>query len=97
MRFLSIAVIRVYRVTLGPLFALFSGCRFHPTCSQYAMESIQRFGARRGWWLAIRRIGRCNPWGGHGYDPVPDEYVSRGERRRRARDAQLSAGGGHAS
>ncbi len=48
-----------------------SGCRFHPTCSAYAAEAIRRHGARWGAWLALRRIGRCNPWGGCGEDPVP--------------------------
>ena len=97
MRFLSLLVIRVYRVTLGPLFALFSGCRFHPTCSQYAMDAIRLHGTRRGWWLAVKRIGRCNPWGGHGYDPVPEEYLTRSERRRRERAGQVGAGGGATS
>ena len=79
---LSLLLIRLYRVTLGPLFALMSGCRFTPTCSEYGYTAIERFGWRRGWWMAVRRIGRCNPWGGSGYDPVPEEYVSRSERRR---------------
>jgi uncharacterized protein len=78
---LSLLLIRLYRVTLGPLFALMSGCRFAPTCSEYGYTAIERFGWRRGWWMAVRRIGRCNPWGGSGYDPVPDEYVSRRSRR----------------
>lgn len=78
----SLLLIRLYRVTLGPLFALMSGCRFTPTCSEYGYTAIERFGWRRGWWMAVRRIGRCNPWGGSGYDPVPDEYLSRRDRRR---------------
>ena len=49
-----------------------SPCRYWPTCSQYAIEAIERHGAVRGSWLAARRIGRCHPWGGHGVDPVPD-------------------------
>ena len=49
-----------------------SPCRYWPTCSQYAIEAIERHGAGRGGWLAVRRIGRCHPWGGHGVDPVPD-------------------------
>jgi uncharacterized protein len=79
---LSLLFIRLYRVTLGPLFALMSGCRFTPTCSEYGYAAIERFGWRRGWWMALRRIGRCQPWGGSGYDPVPEEYRSRRERRR---------------
>jgi putative membrane protein insertion efficiency factor len=47
-------------------------CRFEPSCSQYAIEALERHGALRGGWLAIRRVGRCHPWGGAGLDPVPD-------------------------
>jgi putative membrane protein insertion efficiency factor len=89
----SLLLIRLYRVTLGPLFALMSGCRFTPTCSEYGYTAIERFGWRRGWWMALRRIGRCNPWGGCGYDPVPEEYLSRRERRQ----AEAVAGEGGAS
>ncbi|MCU1369099.1 MAG: yidD [Ilumatobacteraceae bacterium] len=49
-----------------------SPCRFQPTCSSYALEALEVHGALRGSWLAIRRIGRCHPWGGHGWDPVPE-------------------------
>jgi hypothetical protein len=48
-----------------------SPCRFVPSCSAYATEAIEVHGAFRGGWLAVRRLGRCHPWGGHGYDPVP--------------------------
>lgn len=48
-----------------------SPCRFHPTCSQYAIEALEAHGAARGSWYAVRRILRCNPWGPYGYDPVP--------------------------
>ncbi len=47
-------------------------CRFVPSCSAYAIEALSRYGAVKGGWLAIRRIGRCHPWGGSGHDPVPD-------------------------
>ena len=49
-----------------------SPCRYWPSCSQYAIEAIERHGATRGAWLATRRISRCHPWGGHGVDPVPE-------------------------
>jgi putative membrane protein insertion efficiency factor len=61
--------IRLYQLALSPW--LGRTCRFHPTCSQYAAEAIERFGAGRGVWLALRRLGRCHPWGRSGYDPVP--------------------------
>ena len=49
-----------------------SPCRYQPTCSSYAIEALEVHGAVRGSWLAIRRLGRCHPWGGHGWDPVPE-------------------------
>jgi putative membrane protein insertion efficiency factor len=49
-----------------------SPCRYAPTCSAYALEALEQHGAIRGAWLAARRIGRCHPWGGSGFDPVPD-------------------------
>ena len=48
-----------------------SPCRYQPTCSAYALEAVEVHGAARGAWLAVRRITRCHPWGGHGWDPVP--------------------------
>lgn len=63
------ALIWGYRVMVSPFFA--PSCRYLPTCSEYAAEAVSRHGAARGGWLAVRRIARCNPWGGSGYDPVP--------------------------
>ena len=52
-----------------------SPCRFEPSCSSYAVEALELHGAGRGSWLAVRRISRCHPWGGHGWDPVPLPHV----------------------
>jgi len=56
---------------LGPSRLLPPTCRYHPTCSAYAIDAVRRYGPARGAWLAARRILRCHPWGGSGYDPVP--------------------------
>ncbi len=71
MKRLLIRCIRGYQKWISPRFP--STCRFVPTCSSYAIQAIERFGACKGSWLAIKRICRCNPWGGHGYDPVPEK------------------------
>ncbi|WP_375249869.1 membrane protein insertion efficiency factor YidD [Sphingomonas sp.] len=55
----------------GPSLVLPPSCRFQPSCSAYAIEALRRYGAAKGSWLAVRRIARCHPWGGHGHDPVP--------------------------
>lgn len=64
-----IGIVRGYRLLVSPWTP--PSCRYTPTCSAYAIEAIERHGAVKGAWLAARRIGRCHPWGGHGYDPVP--------------------------
>ena len=56
---------------LGPSIILPSTCRYQPSCSQYAIEALTKYGAIKGGWLATKRIMRCHPWGGHGHDPVP--------------------------
>lgn len=66
---LFLALIRAYRYLLSPWWG--TSCRYTPTCSEYAMEAIERHGALRGSWLAMRRIGRCHPWHAGGFDPVP--------------------------
>ena len=64
-----LALIAFYRSCISPL--LPPACRYTPTCSQYAKEAIEKYGPFKGGWLALKRILRCNPWGGSGYDPVP--------------------------
>ncbi len=61
--------VRAYRWFISPL--LPPSCRFHPSCSEYAEEALARHGALRGGWLAARRVCRCGPWSGGGFDPVP--------------------------
>jgi len=65
---LLVHLVLLYRVTLGRL--LGGQCRFHPTCSQYAIDAVNRYGPWRGSWRTIKRICRCHPWGGRGYDPA---------------------------
>jgi len=64
-----IAILRLYRLTLSPMIG--QHCRFHPSCSNYAIEALQTHGSLRGLWLGARRLGRCHPWHPGGYDPVP--------------------------
>jgi len=66
---LFVLIIRIYQIFISPL--LGSNCRYTPTCSQYSKEAILKHGPFKGGALAVRRILRCNPWGGHGHDPVP--------------------------
>ncbi|MFN0132643.1 MAG: membrane protein insertion efficiency factor YidD [Phycisphaerales bacterium] len=70
-----VLAIRVYQAALSPLMG--GHCRFMPTCSEYAIGAYREHGPMRGTWLTLRRLARCHPWGGHGFDPVP-------ERRERA-------------
>ncbi|MBS0542888.1 MAG: membrane protein insertion efficiency factor YidD [Proteobacteria bacterium] len=69
MKTVLIALLRFYQYAISPM--LGRNCRFHPTCSEYAIEAVQRHGALRGGWLAIKRVGRCHPFHPGGYDPVP--------------------------
>ena len=62
-------LVKIYQYAVSPL--LGRNCRFEPTCSEYAVEALQRYGVLKGIWLATRRVGRCHPWHPGGYDPVP--------------------------
>jgi hypothetical protein len=72
-----ILAVRVYRWTISPmlvfLFGPTGGCRFTPSCSEYALDAIRSRGALAGTWLAVRRICRCHPWGDGGHDPAPEK------------------------
>ncbi len=69
MKRLLLLLVQFYRSCISPLTP--PSCRYYPTCSAYAMEAIERYGARRGAWMALRRILRCHPFHAGGYDPVP--------------------------
>jgi putative membrane protein insertion efficiency factor len=66
---------------LSPL--LGSNCRYQPTCSRYTQEAIKEWGAIKGSWVGIKRIARCHPWGGHGYDPIPKKNVLNNNKENR--------------
>ncbi|MFC5044468.1 membrane protein insertion efficiency factor YidD [Aquimarina hainanensis] len=65
-----IVLVRGYQKFISPLTP--ATCRYHPTCSQYTIEALQKHGVFRGSWLSVKRIFSCHPWGGSGYDPVPE-------------------------
>src|SRR5918992_1547940 len=79
MKHLLIGLLRAYRAVISPLYG--QVCRYHPSCSAYALQAVGEHGSVRGSWLAVRRLGRCHPWTAGGYDPVPPE-----------RDAAMAAG-----
>jgi putative membrane protein insertion efficiency factor len=74
----AITLVWGYRLLIAPLFP--ATCRYNPSCSAYAIESLKRFGFVKGAWLTGRRLLRCHPWGDHGHDPVPDFFSFRGLR-----------------
>ena len=69
MKHVVIALLRAWRFAISPLYG--QVCRYHPTCSAYALDAVTQYGAARGGWLALRRLSRCHPWAAGGYDPVP--------------------------
>ena len=68
-RGIIIGIVRFYQLAISPY--LGRTCRYSPTCSQYMIEAVNKWGTIKGFWLGIKRISRCHPWGGHGHDPVP--------------------------
>jgi uncharacterized protein len=68
-RYLLIGFLRAYRLLVSPLYG--QVCRYHPSCSAYALDAVREHGSIKGPWLAVRRLGRCHPWAAGGYDPVP--------------------------
>ena len=74
MKFLLIGLLKLYRAVISPIYG--PVCRYHPTCSAYALEAVTVHGAIRGTWLAVRRLGRCHPWAAGGYDPGPPRVAA---------------------
>lgn len=68
-RYAIVGFLKAYRLLISPLYG--QVCRYHPSCSAYALEAVQCHGSARGTWLAVRRLARCHPWAAGGYDPVP--------------------------
>lgn len=69
LKMLILIPVRIYQYVIAPL--LPKVCRYTPTCSHYMVQAVEEWGPLRGFWMGLRRIGRCHPWGGHGPDPVP--------------------------
>ncbi|MGZ5370286.1 membrane protein insertion efficiency factor YidD [Aeromicrobium sp.] len=78
MKYPLIWLLKAYRFAISPLYG--QVCRYHPTCSAYALQAVETHGALRGTWLATRRLLRCHPWSSGGYDPVPEPPIHRGEQ-----------------
>ena len=80
----------LYQRSLSPLLAMFDviggGCRYQPTCSQYCIEALKEHGTMRGLWLSVKRLARCAPWGGMGYDPVPKRMQKAEGRRQKSEE-----------
>ena len=87
MKAILVALLRAYRFAISPLYG--QVCRYHPTCSAYALEAVQTHGAARGSWLAARRVLRCHPWAAGGVDHVPSASQPDSTIRRPMGSAQL--------
>jgi uncharacterized protein len=74
LKYVLICLLKAYRFAISPLYG--QVCRYHPSCSAYALEAVTVHGSLKGSWLAVRRLGRCHPWAPGGYDPVPPRRVS---------------------
>ncbi len=74
MKYVLIGLLRAYRFAISPLYG--QVCRYHPSCSAYALEAVTVHGSLRGTWLSVRRLGRCHPWAAGGYDPVPPKATA---------------------
>ncbi len=79
MKYLLIGLLKAYRAVISPLYG--QVCRYHPSCSAYALEAVTTHGSVRGSWLAVRRLARCHPWAAGGYDPVPTSAPADDHRR----------------
>lgn len=69
LNYIFIGLVKFYQIFISPL--LPTSCRYTPTCSNYSLEALRKYGPFKGGWLSLKRFLSCNPWGGHGHDPVP--------------------------
>jgi len=67
--YIMIGLVKFYQKVISPLFP--ASCRYTPTCSTYSLQALKKYGPFKGGWLSLKRFLSCNPWGGHGFDPVP--------------------------
>jgi putative membrane protein insertion efficiency factor len=74
-KFITLQLLRGYKWAISPMFP--AACRYVPTCSEYAMEAVERYGVLRGSWMGLSRLLRCHPFAGSGYDPVPRESIEK--------------------
>lgn len=92
MKHVLIAVMRAYRAVISPLYG--QVCKYYPSCSAYALESLEVHGAAKGTWLAAKRLGSCHPWAAGGYDPVPGTEAAREWEAEQASKQQVGGAAG---